>query len=52
MELRYVLALLTSRYDWTFAPGENGLRVVDDAVDQFTYIPGELNLVFTPLTDA
>ncbi|KAL6715385.1 hypothetical protein ACLMJK_006346 [Lecanora helva] len=47
MELRYVTALLVSRYDVGFAPGKSGHRVEDDMIDQFTAGPGVLNLVFT-----
>ena len=46
MELRLVLALLVSRYDFAFAPGEDGLRTIEDAKDQFTNVPGKLELVF------
>ena len=45
-ELRYVTALLASKYDVRFAPGEDGTRVVGDMVDQFTASPGQLELVF------
>lgn len=45
-ELRFVAALLASKYDVSFAPGEHGKRVVKDMVDQFTASPGQLKLVF------
>ncbi|KAL9608912.1 MAG: hypothetical protein Q9167_006281 [Letrouitia subvulpina] len=46
-ELRYVTALLVSKYDISLAPGETGERVVEDMVDQFTASPGQLELVFS-----
>ncbi|KAL8670626.1 MAG: hypothetical protein Q9168_004837 [Polycauliona sp. 1 TL-2023] len=46
-ELRLVTALLASKYDIRFAPGEDGTRCVEDMVDQFTAAPGELEVVFT-----
>ena len=46
-ELRYVTALLASKYDVSFAPGETGERVMEDMVDQFTASPGQLELVFS-----
>ena len=39
-------ALLASRYDVAYAPGEDGRRVVEDMMDQFTASPGQLRLVF------
>ncbi|MCJ1457542.1 hypothetical protein MMC28_007910 [Mycoblastus sanguinarius] len=45
-ELRYMAALLASRYDVAYAPGEDGRRVVEDMMDQFTASPGQLRLVF------
>ena len=45
-ELRIVTALLASKYDISFAPGEEGMRVVNDTTDQFTASPGPLQLVF------
>ena len=47
-ELRFVTALLVSKYDITFAPGEDGTRCWRDMKDQFTAAPGKLELVFTP----
>ena len=47
-EIRLVAALLVSKYDITFAPGEDGMRVWEDMKDQFTAVPGQLDLVFTP----
>ncbi|KAL9122404.1 MAG: hypothetical protein Q9187_001041 [Circinaria calcarea] len=48
-EVRFVTALLVSKYDITFAPGEDGIRVWKDMKDQFTAAPGKLELIFTPL---
>ena len=48
-EIRFVTALLISKYDIKFAPGEDGVRVWKDMKDQFTAAPGKLELVFTPL---
>ena len=46
MELRAVTALLVSKYDVCFAPGEDGSSVEEDTLDQFTANPGELRVVF------
>lgn len=46
MELRAVTALLVSKYDVCFAPGEDGRSVEEDTLDQFTANPGELRVVF------
>ena len=46
-ELRFVTALLVTKYDIRFAPGETGLRIGRDLKDQFTASPGQLNLSFT-----
>jgi len=45
-ELRFVTALLVSKYDIAFAPGEAGIRVWKNMKDQFTAAPGKLELVF------
>jgi len=47
-ELRFVTALLLSKYEVAFAPGEDGSRCWRDMKDQFTAAPGKLELVFTP----
>lgn len=49
-ELRYVTALLASKYDISFAPDDNdyGRRVEGDMKDRFTAAPGELRVVFRP----
>ena len=44
--MRFVVALLASKYDFDYAPGEDGTAVERDMVDQFTASPGELRLVF------
>jgi hypothetical protein len=44
--LSYVTALLVSRYDIEFGPGEDGTSVWKDMKDDFTAVPGRLNLIF------
>lgn len=46
MEMQYVVSMLVSKYDVRLAPGEDGKRMVEDMVDQFTAAPGKLQLVF------
>ena len=46
MELRIVTALLVSRFDIRFAPGEDGTALFRDMKDAFTAAPGDLRLVF------
>lgn len=48
MELRYVIALLVSRFEVSFAPGEDGSRVEGEMKDQFAAAPGRLDVVFKP----
>ena len=48
MEIRFLAALLISKYKFTFAPGDDGLSVVRDAKDNIALVPGPLNLVFEP----
>ncbi|KAJ4294979.1 hypothetical protein N0V90_006987 [Kalmusia sp. IMI 367209] len=48
-EIRFVTALLLSKYHVSLAPGEDGTRVWKDMKDQFTAVPGKLELVFTPM---
>lgn len=48
VELRIVTALLLSKYEIAFAPGEDGTRCWQDMKDQFTAAPGKLELLFTP----
>ena len=45
-EIRYVTALLASKYDVSFPPGEDGRSVEENTLDQFTANPGELRVVF------
>ncbi|KAL9595944.1 MAG: hypothetical protein Q9219_006135 [cf. Caloplaca sp. 3 TL-2023] len=45
-EIRSVVATLVSRFDISFALGENGSRVDNDTQDQFTANPGRLILAF------
>ena len=45
-ELRCVTALLASKYDVTFPPGEDGRSVEEDTLDQFISEPGELKVIF------
>ncbi|KAI1413310.1 cytochrome P450 [Hypoxylon sp. FL1857] len=44
--MRYVTARLVKKYRFHLAPGETGLRVLDDMADQFTANPGKLTLCF------
>ena len=46
MELRIVTALLVSRYEIMFAPGEDGTALFRDMKDAFTAAPGDLRLIF------
>lgn len=48
-EIRLVTAALVSKYDITFAPNEDGTSVWKDMRDQFTAVPGKLELLFSPL---
>ena len=45
-EIRYVTALLASKYDVSFPPGEDGRSVEENTLDQFTANPGQLRVVF------
>lgn len=48
MELRAATATLLRKYDVAFAPGmEHGAGVLKDMKEQFTAIPGKLELVFS-----
>ena len=42
------MALIVSKYNVEFAPGEDGVRVVKEMKDEFTAVPGRLDLVFKP----
>ncbi len=48
-EISYVVALIVSRFEVEFAPGEDGVRVWKDMRDAFTALPGRLELVFNPV---
>ena len=45
-EISYLIALIVTKFDVTFAPGEDGVRVWKDMKDEFTAAPGRLMLVF------
>lgn len=45
-EICGVTALLASKYDVSFPPGEDGRSVEENTLDQFTANPGELRVVF------
>ncbi|KAH7313703.1 cytochrome P450 [Stachybotrys elegans] len=45
-EMRYITALLVTRFEVFFAPGETGQRLFEDLRDQFTASPGRLELQF------
>ena len=51
-EISYLVALILSRYDVEFAPGEDGVRVWKDMKDEFTAAPGKLELVFKPRSES
>ena len=51
-ELRCVTALLVSKYDVSFPPGEDGRSVEEDTLDHFTSNPGELKVVFRARNNA
>lgn len=46
MELRTVVARLVTRFDISFAEGEDGRRLLEDTRDVFTLDLGELDLMF------
>ena len=50
-EISYLVALIVSKYEVGFAPGEDGTRVWRDMRDEFTAVPGRLELVFKLLGD-
>ncbi|KAL5000904.1 cytochrome P450 [Aspergillus recurvatus] len=45
MEMRVAAALILTTFECKFAPGEDGRRMFDEAVDYFTTTPGPLYLV-------
>lgn len=48
-EMRTLTALLLLHYDVSFAPGEDGTRLLTKTKDHFTLGLGTLELVFTPV---
>ena len=48
LQLRVITALLVTKYDINFAPGEDGTRLFQDCKDVFTAAPGQLILEFKP----
>ncbi len=51
MELRAVVFLIVSKYDVSFAAGEDGTDLFKDMKETFTMVPGKLRLKFTPLKE-
>lgn len=47
MELRTVISLLITRFDVSFAPGEDGSTLLNHTKDTFTVRLGALRLMFT-----
>lgn len=47
MELRTVVSLLITRFDISFAPGDDGSSLMENTLDTFTVRLGDLNLVFS-----
>ncbi|KAK1085984.1 hypothetical protein LTR33_001794 [Friedmanniomyces endolithicus] len=50
LELRTVVTRIILEFDVAFAPGEDGSQILTQTRDHFTVTPGELNLVFTPVS--
>ena len=50
-EISYLVAHILSKYEISFAPGEDGLRVERDMKDEFTAVPGKLELVLRFVAD-
>lgn len=48
IEMRTLTAQLLLDYDVSFAPGEDGKRLLTETKDHFTLGLGKLDLVFTP----
>jgi len=46
MNVSHLVALLVSKYNIQFAPGDDGSRTIRDMRDNFTMNPGQLDLVF------
>jgi len=49
MELRTVVSKVVRTFDVSFAPGKNGICVIENAKDNYTLSPGQLELVFHPV---
>ncbi|CAJ2511289.1 Uu.00g069140.m01.CDS01 [Anthostomella pinea] len=53
LEVRMVAAMILANFELTLAPTKgNKTRVVDEAKDAFLTLPGELELIFTPLRES
>jgi cytochrome P450 len=52
MELRAVTATIISKFDVTFAPGEDGSKLINESKDCFTIVMQPLMLKFTPRVKA
>ena len=48
MQIRTLTARILLEFDVSFAPGEDGSRILTQTKDHFTVDPGQLDLVFTP----
>jgi cytochrome P450 family 628 len=48
MELRIAAAMLLTRFNCKFAPGEDGQRMFTEALDHFTTTPGPLHVILEP----
>ncbi|KAL4815064.1 cytochrome P450 [Aspergillus spinulosporus] len=48
MEIRIAAAMLLTRFDCRFAPGEDGQHMFSEALDHFTTTPGPLRVVLQP----
>ena len=46
MEIRLLTTQLVTRFDVSFAPGEDGKRLLEKTKDHFTLGLGELDLIF------
>jgi cytochrome P450 len=47
MEIRNVMARIVTEFDVTFAPGEDGTKLLEESHDTFTIALAPLELVFT-----
>lgn len=50
MEIRVAAALIIKKFDFAFAPGEDGTKMFTEAIDYFTTTPGPSQLVFEERT--